>query len=1177
MFRKVLIANRGEIALRIGRTLRRMGIASVAIYSDADRFTAPVLAADEAVAIGRSPAAESYLRIEAIIEACRATGAEAVHPGYGFLSERAEFVDALDAAGIRFIGPRAEHLRAFGLKHSARALAERAGVPLLPGSGLLEDLAQAVGAAATIGFPVMLKSTAGGGGIGMQLCRNEAELIERFETVRRQGANSFGDARVYLEKFVARARHIEVQVFGDGRGGVVTLGERDCSLQRRNQKVIEETPAPNLPDATRRMLHAASRDLAAAAAYESAGTVEFVYDADAGQAYFLEVNTRLQVEHGVTEAVFDVDLVEWMLLQAAGELSLPPQHSLQPQGVAIEARVYAENAAQGFRPSTGRLTEVRFPAGVRIDGWIETGAEVTPYYDPLLAKIIAHAADRPAAIAQLAAAVEGSVIFGLESNLDHLSAILATPALHDASMTTATLAGLAFAPRSIEVLAPGTQSTVQDWPGRIGFWDVGVPPSGPMDDRSHRAANRIVGNSDRAATLEMTLTGATLRFNAPAVIALAGAAMAATLDGVPVAVHAATTVQASQTLQMGGIEGLGMRCYLAVRGGLDAPLFLGSRATFTLGGFGGHATGALRTGDVLRMGDDPGGPADLPKPAPLTADWRIGVLYGPHGAPDFFDPADVADLFSASYAVHYNSARTGIRLIGPTPRWARPDGGEAGLHPSNIHDTPYAIGSIDFTGDMPILLGPDGPSLGGFVCPAVVADDELWKLGQLRPGDRVRFERRVPQKLGLRSLAAPDLQIPCDDGDAVLLRRAGEVPVVYRRAGDANLLVEYGPLVLDIRLRLRVQLLLSAIRAARLPGLIDLTPGIRSLQVHYDPAALSLSRLLDALLQIERELPQDDETRVPSRIVHLPLSWDDDQARLAMSRYQELVRPDAPWCPSNIEFIRRINGLGSIDDVRRIVFDASYLVLGLGDVYLGAPVATPVDPRHRLVTTKYNPARTWTPENAVGIGGSYLCIYGMEGPGGYQLFGRTLQVWNSWRSTGPFAPGKPWLLRFFDQIRFYPVSPTELLEARAAFPHGRHPLRIEDSSFSSGDYTRFEQANAPGIAAARARQQAAFEAERQDWVARGLDRFVEDSGGDVLQPLALPSGCVALESPMPGNVWKILVGEGETVRRGDPVVVIESMKTEIQLDSPASGQVRELPCRPGREVRAGQRILVIQT
>ena len=1165
MFRKVLIANRGEIARRIGRTLRRMGIASVAVHSEADRFTAPVLEADEAVAIGPSPAAGSYLRIEAIVDACRATGAEAVHPGYGFLSERAEFVDALHEAGVRFIGPRAEHLRAFGLKHAARLLAARTGVPLLPGSGLLDDTAQAVAAAEAIGYPVMLKSTAGGGGIGMQLCRDADELAARFDNVRRQGGNSFGDTRVYLEKFVARARHIEVQVFGDGQGGVVTLGERDCSLQRRHQKVIEEAPAPNLPDAVRRSLHDASRELAASVAYESAGTVEFVYDADAGLAYFLEVNTRLQVEHCVTEAVFGLDLVEWMLRQAAGELSLPPQHELRPRGAAIEARVYAENAAQGFRPSTGRLTEVRFAPVARVDTWIETGAEVTPHYDPLLAKIVAHADDRPAAIAQLAAAVAGSAIFGLESNLDYLSALLATAALREATMTTATLAGLAFWPRSIEVLAGGTQSTVQDWPGRIGYWDVGVPPSGPMDARSHRVANRLVGNGERAATLEMTLTGATLRFNAPAVVALAGAAMVADLDGAAVPMHEAVAVLAGQVLQVGGIVGPGMRCYLAVRGGIDAPLFLGSRATFALGGFGGHATGALRTGDTLRIGDDAAAAGDVPGPVKLTSDWRIGVLYGPHGAPDFFDPADIDDLFAAVYEVHYNSARTGVRLIGPVPRWARPDGGEAGLHPSNIHDNAYAIGSIDFTGDMPILLGPDGPSLGGFVCPAVVATDELWKLGQLRPGDRVRFERRVPPSL------------PSLGDDAVVRRLEGEVAVSYRRAGDANLLVEYGPMALDLRLRLRVQLLLDAVRAARLPGLIDLTPGIRSLQLHYDPAALSLPRLLGALAGIERDLPREDEARLPSRVVHLPLSWADDQVLLAMARYQELVRADAPWCPSNIEFIRRINGLGSVEDVRRIVFDASYLVLGLGDVYLGAPVATPIDPRHRLVTTKYNPARTWTPENAVGIGGSYLCVYGMEGPGGYQLFGRTVQVWNSWRATPEFAPGKPWLLRFFDQIRFYPVSPAELLEARAAFPHGRYPLRIEASSFSLAEYNRFEQANAAGIAAARARQRMAFEVERQDWVAHGLDSFVEDSGGEALPEASLPAGCVALESPMPGNVWKLLVAEGASVRRGDPVVVIESMKTEIQLASPASGVVRELLCRPGREVRGGQRIVVVQT
>ena len=273
MFEKILIANRGEIAGRVIRTLKRMGIASVAVHSEADRFSAPVLAADEAVHIGPSPARESYLKLDAIIDACLRSGAQAVHPGYGFLSENAAFAEALAAHGIRFIGPRPEHLRDFGLKHTAREIAQRCGVPLLPGSGLLADLDEALREAARIGYPVMLKSTAGGGGIGMQLCHDEAELRDRYDAVLRMAGASFGDARVYLERYISTARHVEVQIFGDGRGRVVTLGERDCSLQRRNQKVVEETPAPGLSEALRARLHSAAHGLGEAVAYESAGTV----------------------------------------------------------------------------------------------------------------------------------------------------------------------------------------------------------------------------------------------------------------------------------------------------------------------------------------------------------------------------------------------------------------------------------------------------------------------------------------------------------------------------------------------------------------------------------------------------------------------------------------------------------------------------------------------------------------------------------------------------------------------------------------------------------------------------------------------------------------------------------------------------------------------------------------
>ncbi|WP_332117369.1 urea carboxylase [Azorhizobium caulinodans] len=1173
MFRTVLIANRGEIASRIGRTLRAMGIRVVAVYSDADRFTRGVLEADEAHRLGPAPAAQSYLDVEAVIAAAKASGAEAVHPGYGFLSENVAFAERLAEEGIAFIGPKPEHLRAFGLKHTARELAQASGVPLLPGTGLIDSVDEALAAAEAISYPVMLKSTAGGGGIGMQLCADAQELAAAFERVQRTARASFGDARVYLERFVAEARHVEVQIFGNGQGRVVALGERDCSLQRRNQKVIEETPAPLLPDAVRTRLHAAAVALGESVGYASAGTVEFIYDPAREEFYFLEVNTRLQVEHPVTESVFGIDLVEWMVRQAAGEDPIPAT-PLTPKGAAIEARVYAEIPHANFQPSAGLLTEVVFPAKVRVDGWVETGSEVTPFYDPMLAKVIVTGADRPAALAALKAALEETRLSGIETNLAYLRAIAASDLFASGKVATTALKDFAFTPSSIEVLTPGAQSSLQELPGRLHLWHVGVPPSGPMDAYSFRRANALVRNHPGTAALELTVNGPTLRFHTAAEVALSGAHMPATLDGASVPHDAAFAVKAGQVLAIGAISGAGQRTYLAVRGGFDAPEVLGSRATFALGAFGGHATGTLKGGDVLHLGRTSEAATVLPPAAPLTREWEIGVVYGPHGAPDFFQLEDIADLFEAAYEVHFNSARTGVRLIGPTPRWARTDGGEAGLHPSNLHDNAYAIGAIDFTGDMPIILGPDGPSLGGFVCPAVIARDEQWKMGQLKPGDTVRF-RPTPRPQD--AIAGPEVFSAPEAGSPIVARRTdGPVEVVYRRQGDDNLLVEFGDMRLDIALRLRAHLMAQAVEEAKLPGLIDLTPGIRSLQLHYDGTSLTRARLLGALQEIEASLPAAEDVVVPSRTVHLPLSWDDPDAQLAMRKYQELVRPNAPWCPSNIEFIRRINGLPDEQAVKDIVFDARYLVLGLGDVYLGAPVATPVDPRHRLVTTKYNPARTWTPENAVGIGGAYMCIYGMEGPGGYQLFGRTIQMWNTWRSTPAFAPGTPWLLRFFDQIRFFPVSHQELTEARAAFPHGAYPVRIEEGSFSYADYAAGLKRDAAAISAFKTRQQAAFEAEKARWKAEGLDSFVSDEGGPALAPDAIPDGCFGVSANVPGNVWKVLVEPGAPVAAGETIAIIESMKMEIAITAHAAGRLREVRAVPGRTVRTGDVVAVLE-
>ncbi|MEO7774771.1 MAG: urea carboxylase [Steroidobacteraceae bacterium] len=1206
MFKRVLIANRGAIACRIIRTLRRMGVSSVAVHSEADRQSLHVAQADDAVYVGPAAAAQSYLQPDRILDAARATGAEAIHPGYGFLSENADFAAACENAHIAFIGPRPEHIRAFGLKHRARELALAQNVPLLPGSGLLPDIEAARIAASKLGYPLMLKSTAGGGGIGMRLVQAVQQLPEAFASVEQLALSSFADAGLYLEKYVVHARHIEVQIFGDGRGKVISLGERDCSVQRRNQKVIDESPAPGLDDRLRNRLQDTAVRLAAAVRYRSAGTVEFLFDAVTGQYYFLEVNTRLQVEHGVTEQVTGIDLVEWMVRLAAGELR--PLERIRPhmQGHSIQARIYAEDPARNFQPSAGVLTDVRFPSAVRVETWVERGIEVSPHYDPLLAKVIATGETRAIALSRLEQALDGTRITGIETNIDYLRSVLADPSFVAGLHSTRLLEGFRYRPPVVHVVESGVQTSVQDWPGRLGYWDVGVPPSGPMDSFAFRVANELVGNqrgsrNTTTAGLECTMTGPTLRFDCDAVVAVTGAPMDLTLDGEALEMWTSHAISAGTILKMGRMRGPGSRAYLAVAGGLDVPAYLGSRATFMLGRFGGHGGRTLRAGDVLHLVSTTIS-ATLLSAAQVPAypqRWEIGVLLGPHAAPDYFAPEDIAALFTADWSVHYNSSRTGVRLVGPKPQWARTDGGEAGLHPSNIHDNAYAIGAIDFTGDMPVILGPDGPSLGGFVCPGVLAHAELWKLGQLRPGDVVNFRQiSIHQAADLeraleRSIEDLDLPPPLPAAIATgntsairsesaiigtLQARPGRAAVTYRQSGDHYLLIEYGELVLDLSLRLRAHALAGALRSSGVTGLVDITPGIRSLQVHFDPARLPRANLMRALLKGEEELVPVDEMVVPGRIVHLPLSWDDPATRLAIEKYMQSVRADAPWCPSNIEFIRRMNGLASIEDVRRIVFDASYLVLGLGDVYLGAPVATPLDPRHRLVTTKYNPARTWTPENAVGIGGAYLCVYGMEGPGGYQFVGRTLQMWNRYRVTREFEWGKPWLLRCFDQIRFYPVTDTELTSLREEFAAGRYHLKIEPTTFSLREYRQFLTREAPSINAFKLRQQAAFETERERWRLTGL---TQDPGESLrIDPSGtqrrIPENARTVAATVPGSVWKILAHPGDRVAMGDTLLIVESMKMEFNLVSPCAGKVITLLCRDGMAVSAGQDVLVIE-
>lgn len=1211
MFNKLLIANRGAIACRILRTLRQLDVKGVAVYSEADAASLHIQQADEAHSLGEGPAAGTYLMVDKILAVAKQTGAKAIHPGYGFLSENAAFAEACEAAGIAFVGPTPEQLRVFGLKHTARALAKQHGVPMLEGTELLENLDAALVAGEQVGYPVMLKSTAGGGGIGMRVCNSAAELSEAFDTVKRLGQNNFSDSGVFIEKYIQRARHLEVQVFGDGRGEVIALGVRDCSVQRRNQKVLEETPAPNLPAGMAEELCAAAIKLAKAVSYRSAGTVEFVYDSEASRFYFLEVNTRLQVEHGVTEQVWGVDLVRWMIELAAGDLAPLSElaKGLKPSGHAIQARLYAEDPGRDFQPSPGLLTAVSFPKAdgkaLRIDTWVEAGCEIPPYFDPMIAKVITWADSREAASAALGQALADTLLYGVETNSQYLRQILTDAPFASGNPWTRCLENLNYQATTFEVLSAGTQTTVQDFPGRLGYWAVGVPPSGPMDSRALRLGNRLLGNEADAAGLEITMSGPTLRFNTDALVAVTGAAIPLQLDGIEQPLNTALLIKAGSTLSLGTIQGAGARSYLSLRGGVQVPDYLGSKSTFTLGQFGGHGGRALRAGDVLHipaLTDRQAGtqlPAELCSALPAVREIR--VIYGPHGAPEYFTPAYIETFFATDWEVHFNSSRTGVRLIGPKPEWVRDSGGEAGLHPSNIHDNPYAIGAVDFTGDMPVILGPDGPSLGGFVCPVTIIEADLWQLGQLKAGDKVRFApvsiEAARQLAKARNLECADLcgsQLADDPLASLIASKLaptqahaltspivldiGEADkrLVARLSGDTHLLLEIGAAELDLVLRFRGHALMQALEALSLNGVIDLTPGIRSLQVHYQPETLALSDLLGIVAGEWDAVCATRDLKVPSRIVHLPLSWDDPACQLAIEKYMTTVRKDAPWCPSNLEFIRRINDLPNLDEVYRTVFEASYLVMGLGDVYLGAPVATPLDPRHRLVTTKYNPARTWTAENSVGIGGAYMCVYGMEGPGGYQFVGRTLQMWNRYREVAAFD-GKPWLLRFFDQIRFYPVSAEELLRIRRDFPLGRYDLRIEHSELALADYQTFLDREAEGIEAFRAQQRAAFDAERQRWIESGQAHYEsEEVAPELGDDAPLGAGQHSIDSHIAGNLWQVQVEAGSTVKTGDVLVILESMKMEIPLLAPRDGVVREVRVQPGSPVRAGQRVVVLQ-
>jgi len=504
MFSKILIANRGEIACRVIETARKMGVATVAVYSDADARAKHVQMADEAVHIGASPVGESYLKGDRIIQAARDTGAQAIHPGYGFLSENPDFVDAVQAAGLTFIGPSADAIRAMGLKDAAKKLMEEAGVPVVPGyHGAEQDADFLAAEADKIGYPVLIKARAGGGGKGMRKIDTPAGFKAGLEGAQREGQASFGDAAVLIEKWITTPRHIEMQVFGDGTRAV-HLFERDCSLQRRHQKVIEEAPAPGMTDEMRSAMGAAAVKAAEAIGYSGAGTIEFIVDGSDGLHpdgfWFMEMNTRLQVEHPVTEEITGIDLVEWQLRVASGEPLPAGQDDISITGHAFEARLYAEDASKGFLPATGRLGALQFPDGVRADSGVRAGDEITPFYDPMIAKLITHGPTREVALGQLRRALEQTVVAGSVTNLPFLAALTRHEGFAAGEVDTglierdqAALTAIPDAPADVVAIAAIAALGVAD--GQTGFtlWTP-LTHSVTLDDRLVRVT--VLGSGD---------------------------------------------------------------------------------------------------------------------------------------------------------------------------------------------------------------------------------------------------------------------------------------------------------------------------------------------------------------------------------------------------------------------------------------------------------------------------------------------------------------------------------------------------------------------------------------------------------------------------------------------------------------------------------------------------------
>ncbi|KUI61832.1 Putative urea carboxylase [Cytospora mali] len=1236
----LLIANRGEIAVRLIKTARHLGIRTIAIYTEPDSASQHVAQADESHLLS-GDAARAYLDGDQIISIAKSTKAQAIIPGYGFLSENAGFARSVAGAGMVFVGPSPDSIEQFGLKHTARELAIKAGVPVVPGTqGLVSSINNASKAAAELGYPVMLKCTAGGGGMGLQTCGDEVELQKAYETVQSRGETLFKNAGVFLEKYYPAAHHIEVQVFGNGQGQVATLGERECSIQRRHQKVVEECPSPFVAKnhGLRQKLCAAAKSLAESVQYASAGTLEFLVDDQTGDFFFLEMNTRLQVEHGVTEMVYGVDLVELMLRQADAQLAgrrgltASDLDSLsftckEPNGHSIEVRVYAENPVKGFAPSPGLLQKVEWHElpGTRIDTWIRAGITISPNYDPLLAKVLHHAPDRSQAVKELSDVLSHSAICGPPTNLDFLLAILQSPNFKNGNTITQFLSTFEFRPPVIDVLAGGSYTLVEDYPGRptIG---KGFGHGGPMDPVAFQLANALVGNHLGKEGLEITLAGPDLAFLGDAVVALTGAAISATIDGEEFPMWQRVKISAGQRLTIGKtLSNSGCRAYLAVYGGFtNVAEWFGSKATVPMTLVGGYQGRPLRTGDLLRIVDTI--PPELETSQPLsipnvllpkyTEEWDVQVMHGPY-CEGYLTPEDIELWYNTTWEVSHNSARGGIRLIGPRPKWARADGGDGGSHPSNVIEYGYPMGGINFTGDEPVIFPNDCPDFGGFVVPFTIVKADYWKMGQLRAGNKVRFHRvslggalenrrqneafiqSVVDGLssgnleGVKGLVDLVPQTSSTSEPAVIksLEETTSRPKVsYCQGGEDYLLVDYGDGSFDINHKCRTTALKRKLEASTGPIRFSATgEGIyntvcigNSMMIYYNGLAIPQSQLLDYLVSLEDDLGDLSAIMMPNRTFVLPVTFTHQRLTECIERYMANQRPYASYLPDTFKFVAENNGI-SVEEYRKLWLRADFVCIGVG-FFMALPECLPADPRHRLNAPKMNPSRTFTPEGTISWGGSCLAIYPVDSPGGYMMAGMTIPGVDTLGYKKGFSQDKPWMFEDMDVITFEEVTVEEYDRQMALFRSGRYEFNIKETSFDMGAHNKMLKEVEDEAREIRQKQKQyqdkMVDLEKELLAKWDAERKASGVSMDAVQELLDHPDIEPIEAPVNANVWKVLVEEGHVVQKGQVVAILEAMKMEINVmadDRLEGSKIEKVLVAPNDIVHSGNPLLLVRT